>query len=187
MSQVEDPGWGPALKGAAFVLVPGLGARRMMRGTNALTVMRQLWITFVTATLLIGVLVMVVNASLEGGGADGRVVAGVIAALGVISQLVGANFLPAIDGRTQAEVQEAAQKHFFLRVALAEPAALLGFLGFVLSANPAVYALGAVVSLAGMLDARPSTRWLDRGQQQLRESGSEISLLGVLVQGGVTR
>ena len=105
----------------------------------------------------------------------------------LISQLVGANFLPAIAGRTQAEVQEAAQKHFFLRVALAEPATLLGFLGFVLSANPAVYGLGAVVSLAGMLDARPSTRWLDRGQLQLRESGSEISLLGVLVQGGVTR
>ena len=41
--------------------------------------------------------------------------------------------------------------------------------------------------IAGLLDAAPGTRWLERGQDQLRESGSSVDLLDALVRAGITR
>lgn len=184
MSAAPDPGWGAALRAA---LVPLKGARMAQAGAPALLVMRALWFTFFIAVLLLGVVVAIVGAQLPGGGVDGRVAAGVVVAISVLAQVVAGAFIPPISGRTVDEVRGTAQRAFFLRVALAEPGALLGFMGFALSGNAAVYLAGAVVSIAGLFDAAPGTRWLERGQDQLRESGSSVDLLDALVRAGVTR
>ena len=126
-------------------------------------------------------------AGLPGGGVDGRIVAGVVVGIGVVAQLVAGAFVPPIAGETDGEVRRTAQRHFFLRVALAEPGALLGFMGFVLSGNPAVYLAGAIVSIAGLVDAAPGQRWIERGQDQLRDAGSPVDLMDALLGGGVTR
>lgn len=180
----EDPGWRPAIRAA---LVPVKGARLARDGGSSLLVMRALWIAFTTAILLMGVVVVLVSTELPSGGIDGRFAAAFVVGLGVLAQVVAGAAVPAIGGRTADDVGRTAQRAFFIRVLLAEPAALLGFLGFALSGNPAVYLAGAVVSFAGMVDAMPGERWLARGQVQLTESGSSVQLLDALVRGGVSR
>lgn len=184
MTDPRDPGWRPAI-GAA--LVPVKGARLVRDGGSALLVMRALWIAFTTAIVLIGVVVILVSTELPGGGIDGRFTTAVVVALGVLAQAVAGAVLPAIAGMKAGDVRRTAQRAFFIRVLLAEPAALFGFLGFALSGNPAVYLAGAVVSFAGMVDAMPGERWLASGQAQLVESGSSVDLLDALLRGGVTR
>lgn len=183
MSSMRDPGWGAAFRAA---LVPMKGARMLKGGAAALLVMRVLWVTFVVAVLLLGVVVAVVAAELPGGGIDGRLAAGGVVVIGLFLQIAAGSFVPAVAGSTVDEVRDAAQRSFFLRVALAEPAALLGFLGFALSGNGGVYVAGAIVSLAGLSDAAPNRRWLERGQEQLRASGSSVDLTDALLAGGVT-
>ncbi|MEQ8841708.1 MAG: hypothetical protein RIB98_12070 [Acidimicrobiales bacterium] len=183
----SDPGWGDALKRVPAALVPTRGMRMAAGGTNGLTIMRLVWITFVASMLLIGVAVFAIDRALPGGGADGRVVAMVVAGLGVFAQVAAIRFVPAITGTTMPAVRATAQRAFFLRIAFAEPAALLGFLGFVLSGNAAVYVVGFVVGMAGMADAAPTASWIADGQKELQASGSDVELLAALVSGGITR
>ena len=187
MSRAEDPGWKSAFLGGLFILIPGFGARRTMKSSNGLVVMRQLWCTFISAMLLIGVVVIFVDRQLEDGGMDGRLVAGFVVVIGVVTQLAGFGFLPAISGKNTNAVRSSAQARFFLRIALAEVPAFVGFFGFILTTNPWVYAAGFAIGFAGMLDARPSAAWIDRGQQQLQADGSDVSLLAALTGGGITR
>lgn len=187
MSRAVDPGWGEAARLLPSMLLPTRGMRLAAGGTAGLTVMRVLWLTFVASMLLLGIVVVVIDSVAPGGGVDGRVVGGVVAALGVGLQAVSVRFLPDLAGRTVEEVRAAVQRIFFLRVAFAEPAALLGFMGFVVSGNVAVYVIGAVIGLAGMYDAAPSAGWLARSAEQLRSSGSDVDLLDAVTRGGLTR
>lgn len=187
MSEAVDPGWGAAARRAPLILVPTRGMRSALADDNGLVVMRMVWITFVAVMVVIGALVVAIDRSLPGGGADGRVVAAGVAGVGIFLQVVSTKFIPVIAGKKMAAVRSAAQRAFFIRVAFAEPAALLGFMGFVLSGNVAVYAVGFAVGLAGMTDAAPTGRWIAAGQAELAASGSDVDLLAALVSGGLTR
>jgi len=154
---------------------------------DGLSVMRVLWMTFMSAMLLMAVAVIVIDQVLPGGGVDGRVVGGVVVAVSVFAQIVANKFVPEVAGSTMSAVRETAQRSFFVRIAFAEPAALLGFLGFVVSGNAAVYGLGCVVGMAGLFDAAPTAAWIRKGQDQLKGSGSDVELLAALVSGGITR
>jgi hypothetical protein len=170
-----------------MALIPTRGMRVALGSTDGLTVMRMAWVTFTVSMVVIGVLVAVIDAVLPGGGVDGRLVAAVVIGLGVFAQVLSTKFVPAVSGSTMPMARATAQRAFFIRVAFAEPAALVGFLGFVVSGNVAVYAGGFIVGLAGMYDAAPTTAWIARGQEQLSDSGSDVELLDALVSGGITR
>jgi hypothetical protein len=187
MTGAVDPGWGAAVRKVPLAMLPTRGMRMASGSTDSLTVMRLLWLTFTAVMVLLGVVVVVIDRVAPGGGVDGRAVGVVVVGLGAVAQLVAAKVVTDITGATMPEVRAAAQRAFFLRVALAEPAALLGFLGFVVSGNAAVYGAGFVVGMAGMIDAAPTRAWLERGQQQLRGAGSDVELLAALVSGGLTR
>lgn len=180
MSDRRDPGWGAAFR-AGFV--PLRRARVLHDGTPPLLVLRSVWTAFAFSVVLISIVVGAVATQLPGGGPDGRVVAGVVVAIGVFAQLVAVSFVPPLSGVTPDEVQAAATRAVLLRIALAEAAALVGFLGFALAGNAAVYFAGALVSAVGMYDAMPGRRWIAQGQAQLRESGSSVDLLDALLDG----
>lgn len=187
MTKAVDPGWGDALGQVPRMFVPTKATRLVAESVDGLGVMRVLWLIFVAAMLLIGTTVAVIDRLAPGGGADGRVVGAVVAAVAVSLQLLAPKFVPAIDGATNAAVRAQAQRAFFVRVAFAEPAALLGFMGFVVSGNVAVYVLGALIGLAGMYDAAPNRRWFEAGNRSLRAAGSDVDFLTAITQGGITR
>jgi hypothetical protein len=187
MSGAVDPGWGDAFRRLPKLFVPTSGQRMVVESNDGLAVMRVLWVTFVSAVALLGVVVVIIDQVAPGGGADGRVVAVVVAAIGVFLQIVSVKFVPPIAGRTAGEVRERAQRAFFIRVAFAEPAPLVGFMGFVLSGNLAVYLVGAVTGLAGMYDAAPNSRWINEGDESLRASGSDVDFLQAMIGGGISR
>jgi hypothetical protein len=187
MSHAVDPGWGEAIKKVPLALLPTRGMRLAAGSGDGLTVMRVVWITFTFSMVLIGALVVAIDRALPGNGADGRIVGGVVVGIGVFAQVVSTKFVPDIEGASMPAARGTAQRAFFLRVAFAQPSALVGFLGFVVSGNVAVYALGFVVGLAGMFDAAPTSGWIERGQAQLKTSGSDVELLAALTGGGITR
>lgn len=187
MSGAVDPGWVEAVRKVPLALLPTRGMRMASGSADSLTVMRVLWLTFTAVMVFIGVVVVVIDRVAPGGGVDGRVAGAVVVGLGFFAQVVAAKLVNEITGSTMPEVRASAQRAFFLRVALAEPAALFGFLGFVVSGNVAVYGTGFVVGMVGMYAAAPTRAWIDRGDRQLRSSGSDVELLAALVGGGLTR
>ncbi|MDW3220494.1 MAG: hypothetical protein R8F63_17940 [Acidimicrobiales bacterium] len=184
MTDARDPGWRPAIVGGILGLVPLVGSGLVRRSKNSLLLLRQLWVTFTTALVLVGVVVFVLRSALDGGGIDGRIVAAVVIVVGVATQVVAPRFLPTVAGNTDAEVRRAAARGVFLRIALAESVALMAFVGVIVSGNAGIYVLGFVIGITGMMDAAPTAAWLDRAQQQLRESGSSVDVLSAMTGGG---
>lgn len=187
MSRAVDPGWGQAIRKVPVALLPTRGMRLAVSSRDGLTVMRIAWITFTFVMVLIGAAVVAIDQALPGGGTDGRVVGAVVLIAGVFSQVASTKFVPDVEGTTMPAARGTAQRAFFVRVAFAQPSALLGFLGFAISGNVAIYLLGFVVGLTGMFDAAPTTGWIEKGQAQLKASGSDVELLAALVSDGITR
>lgn len=187
MTAAVDPGWGQAVAKLPTALLPTRGMRMAVGSTDGLTVMRVLWLAFTAAMVLLGVVVALIDAFVPGGGVDGRIVVAAVLGFGVLAQLVATRVAGEVAGATPAAVRASAQRVFFVRVALAEPAGLLGFLGFVLSGNVAVYVAGAAVAMVGLVAVAPTRSWIERGQGRLADRGSDVDLLAALVGGGITR
>ena len=188
MSTVEDPGWRPAAKGIFFAFAPMLGPRMAQRSTNGLLLMRQAWVSFTSAACIIWVPVLWLWLAGDlTSGFDSRVAAAGVGVLGALPQLVALLALASPVAREEKAARAEAQSTFLLRVALAEIAAVIGFIGFTLSLNPAVYLVGFVIALVGLLAAAPTAANIERMQQRLREAGSDVDLLSALVSGGITR
>lgn len=184
MNDSLDPGWRRAILGGLFGLIPFVGPRIVRGSKNALLLGRQLWVTFVVALVAVGIVVLVLRSELDGGGINAQVVAGVVAVVGVLTQVVAPRFIPLIEGRNNEEARQSAARSMLLRIALAESVALLSFMGVLLTGNAAIYLLGFALGMTGMADAAPTASWVDKGQQQLRESGSTVNLLRALTSGG---
>ena len=186
MTDRPDSGWGSAARSALTALIPTRGARLAQRGTNGLLVLRQLWCSFAGAMVLFALLAVLASAGVSSS-VDGRIVAGVVVAAGVIAQLMGMAFVAPVRGPSVDDVRRSAQRHVLVRVALAEVSALAGVIGAFVSANLAVYGIGAVVALAGLIDAAPSDRWLAARQADLDAEGTAVDLRDALESAGLTR
>jgi hypothetical protein len=181
---LDDPGWRSAVDLAAKGLVVpwvGLSGRRPSGGVDGLVALRSLVLTFVLAVSMIGVVVAVLDrygrlpAQLEA-----IPVAGAVVACGVLAQLAGAFVERPLDGSTAAALAAAYRTRFFVRVGLAESAALLGFVGFILTGAPAVYLAGSVMTLVGFTRLAPTRARLAADQQRLSSTGSAIRLVAAL-------
>ena len=178
----EDPGWRPALGGTLWGLVPSIAIARargkVRRGeVDRLLTLRSLFVAFSTALVLVGVVVVVLwtTADLEAPFAGGPVAVAVGVAGLVL--LVASTMVARLDGRTEEALGESCRRRFFLRMALSELAALFGFVGFVLTNNPAIYPLGAAFSAVGFAVLAPTAANLARDQEGLRCDGSRHSLV----------
>lgn len=190
MTSSSDPGWRPALRGGAWIPVPFplVGARRVIYSADGLTAIRQLWLKFLGVLVMIWIPVLVFSVtSGSETSIDARPVAVGILIGGAVLQLVVPTLFGRMQGETEDEVRGRAQRLLFLRILVAEVPALAGFLGFMATANPAVYLAGWLVAMAGMIGAAPTRRKLERLQLQLSESGSSVDLVTALVNSGISR
>jgi F0F1-type ATP synthase membrane subunit c/vacuolar-type H+-ATPase subunit K len=181
----NDPGWRPALGGSLWGLVPSIGIARtqakVRRGElDGLVALRSLFIAFATALVLVGVVVVVLwtTADLEGS-LDGGPVAVAVGLAGLVL-LVASTVVGRLDGTSEASLAESYRRRFFLRMGLSESAALLGFVGFILTDNPAIYPLGAAFSAVGFALLAPTAANLARDQEALRRDGTRTLLLQAL-------
>ena len=182
----EDPGWGPVIRKLPLLLIPVVGMTRLSKEPNGLLAMRILWVVFVNAIVLIGVVVLLLGDELDGVLNPSLALAATVM-VGVFAQLAGPRLVRGPDLLSAAAFAPTFQRWFFSRVAFAEVAALFGFVMFILSGSGLVYALGAVIALAGMIDAAPGARRLATLQKQADDEGSGLDVLGALQQGGLTR
>ena len=177
----EDPGWFSA-KGLLWLLIPGLGIQRAQRdATDALGVLRVVFTSFSMALLFIGVVVAFLA---SGSSSEGTMSAGVVAAgvagYGAISLFVPRLVEPPLDCSGPPALLASYRTRFFLRIAIAEAAALLGFVGFFLTGEWWLYPLGAFFSFVGFARLAPTRSNLDREQEVLNASGCGQSLMSVL-------
>ena len=176
-----DPGWfSPKL--FLWMLVPPFGISRMQREVRSpLHQLRLLFISFCNALLLIGVVSLV----LAGGNDPAHVEPNRAITLGVVAVGVTTLVLPRLfdrplDCSDDVALMASYRTWWFLRIALAETAALVGFGGFVVTGELWHYPLGAAFTVVGFATAAPTSRNLARLQERLAAQGCGRSLLGVL-------
>jgi hypothetical protein len=176
----DDPGWRAAIGlSTKGVLLPWTApARGRSWGSgDGLVMVRALYASFVQAVLMIGVVVIILDRY-------GRVpdqgeplpVAGLVLAGGILAQLVGAVVEKPLDASDPGALAASYRKRFFLRLAFAESAALLGFAGFILTGAPVVYFIGLAVTLVGLARAAPTRARLAADEYRLAPAGDTIGI-----------
>jgi cbb3-type cytochrome oxidase subunit 3 len=178
----NDPGWPRSL---LWVLVPPLAIRRAQRSgdANVLQLLRLLFTSFAMSLVLIGVVVIALADS-EPAEADrpaASVVAAGVVAYGALSLFAPRLIERPLDCSDETALVSGYRTRLFLRIAFANAAALIGFVGFFLSGAAWMYPLGAIFAVMGYVRLAPSRRNLERDQEELNQQGCGLSLTGLLV------
>ena len=185
----DDPGWRPVLRHLGWVLIPGVAFafqwwwRRPSR--DGLTALRTVFASFVVAFGHIAVVVFTLDATirLRRHPLNGLYAAAAVVVLGVygltVPRLVERR--TRIDCTDDAKLAGAYVARFFLRAAFSNTAGLVGFVGFMLTNNPAEYLLGLAFTLIGLTRTAPTARNLAADQRALSAEGCHRSLLHALV------
>ena len=187
-SQPDDPGWHPTLAAMWWLLVPGWGIRRqrhqLAAGANGLTALRQLFVNFAAALLLIGVVVVVVlsatSPKLTQHPLPVLAVAAAIVAAGAVALGVPRLIDRPLDCSDDGRLAASYRTRFFMRVAFSQAASLIGFVGFILSNAGWLYALGAAFTAVGYYRLAPTAAHLASDQDGLRQAGCQRSLIQAL-------
>lgn len=178
----DDPGWGKPHE-ILLGLVPGVMARRAARSSSPLAMLRSVFSSFVLALVLYGVVLVFIDL---GGASDeppgvstGSAVAGV-ALIGVVLVALSARIGGAPTCGTPAELVGRYRTRFFLRVACAEAAALVGFVASFLCENVVAYFVGMALALVGFAWLAPTRAHLQREDEHLRAINCPASLYAAL-------
>jgi hypothetical protein len=188
----EDPGWRPALKVTAWMLIPGMAfvvrvRRTAIGGGDGLTTLRSLFLTFALSFGLIGIVVGFLAAGGTRSSLSAPAGALLVSAVGTVSVLLVRFVRRPLDCRSDASLADSYRSRLFLRLAFSQAAALCGFAAFFLTANPAMYPLGLVFSAAGFASLAPTAAHLNADQQELNGAGCGRSLTLALRFGGTER
>jgi F0F1-type ATP synthase membrane subunit c/vacuolar-type H+-ATPase subunit K len=174
----DDPGWPRGLSIFVF-LIPGAinwYGRRRAAG-DGLVMLRQIFISFVVAIVLFGVVLPFIPNDYN------EVVPWlpILIAVAVVATLVGRVSEKPLDCSTRTTLAGSYRTRFFLRVAWAEVVALFGFVFVFIGAATWIYYVGAAMTLALFwLRAAPTRISLARDQESLNASGCTQSLVAVL-------
>ena len=181
-SESLDPGWRPALTRATRSLVPLYGLKSVTKSAqDGLTAIRSILLSIIFA-LFIFVIALRIIVRPDGGdpGRTPYLIAGIgLISASVISWLVRRP-LAAPDNRSLAG---AWRTRFFVGLAVAEAAALLGFVVALSVGNTWVYGIGLAFALYGLWAIAPSRRNLARDQERIRARGSPLDLTTALLGG----
>lgn len=164
------------------MFVPWVGLQRAQKeGINALEMLRQLFTAFASALLLIGVVALfLASGSTNESTMSPGVVAVGVAGYGVVSLFIPGLFERPLDCTDPASLVGSYRTRFFLRIAFADAAALVGFVGSFLADAWWLYPLGAGFALVGFIRLAPTQANLQRDQEALNLSGCGQSLSEVL-------
>ena len=184
-----DPGWSAAVRDFAVTAVPIVGLaflRHRSKNPTPLVATRALFLQFAWAIALIGLVVLILRSyadfspdagtpPLDAGPTATAAVAFVGAGAIIASRLVGR-----LDGSTPEQLLGSWRTRFFLRMALSEAAALLGFVGFVLTYSLWPWLAGLGISAIGFALLAPTARQIQADQEHLAEQGCAFSLLAAV-------
>ena len=95
--------------------------------------------------------------------------------------------VPPTDGRSADALARSFQRATLVRIMLAEAAAIVGFVCFLLTGSWLVYGAGFLIAAWGMWLAAPRTATLEATQADLADRGSDLHLIRVLNTTRLTR
>lgn len=174
-----DPGWRRSL----LALIPGYGLVLSLRGggtrTDGLVMLRSVFVSFTGAIVMFAVVLVFLFplGPVEAAGAMPSVVVG----YGVISLgLARALGRHRLDCASETALASTYRSRFFLRIAVAEAAALLGFTGAFIQERLWIYLVGAAFALVGFALTAPSAGNLRKEQDALNRAGCSLSLAATL-------
>lgn len=184
MDPDADPGWSGAVSTSFLGLVPGLGWRhrgKQSRAADGLVTLRVVYLSFALGFVLIGVVVAVLEGT---GGTIGSAAEAPVAVAVVILGLASLAAPRLVDRPLPCDDEPALavgyRQRFFLRIALAEAAALAGFVGYLASSGGWLYPLGAFFTAIGFVRLAPTVGHLQQDQEVLRARGCGLSLTAAL-------
>jgi hypothetical protein len=177
-SWLRDPGWRSSLPAA--VLLAFLPWWIQRQKGDGLVALRSVFVAFVSALVLFGVVLMVIapaGAATEPLG---------ILAIGVLGLAVHILVLPIVVFRrplscsSDLALATAYRTRFFLGLAFSEAVALVGFVATFLGAGWVSYWVAFVFAELGFARIAPTTAHIDAEQRRLTEAGCERSLFVAL-------
>jgi hypothetical protein len=174
----DDPGWELSPR-TLLVFVPGLfRSRRSPASQDALTTIRQLWLSFPVAIVAVGVVSLLTR------GAPTQPAGGWVAVLAVVSvlcllaaELFGRRPLDCSDLPALAASY---RSRFFLRAAFSEAIALFAFVATLIVGQWWIYWLFLPFALYGFGGNAPTTGRVRAEQERLRLAGCELTLVRAL-------
>jgi len=163
-----------------WIVAPRSAAQRAIReGVSTLRMVRTMFTASSMLLLLVGVVVIVLAVVSDGeNDVSGWLVAGGVTAWGAAALLLSRVMRRPAPCDSNTSLAAWYRTTFFLRVAFASSAALVGFLGFVLTWTPWIYVIGAVFAAVGMVRLAPTERRLQADQAAINGQGGDRSLLG---------
>jgi F0F1-type ATP synthase membrane subunit c/vacuolar-type H+-ATPase subunit K len=172
----EDPGW----KVSPWALLPGGSKRALDASPSLVGGLRTLLATFSWAIVLFGVVLAFLELddgeepSLSLGAA-----VGIVVVVGLSCTLVG-RMVGRLDGTSDEAVLQTYRTRFFLRLALGETAALVGFVLCFLAHSIVPYLAALPFTALGFWRAAPTGSSIDDDQAELQSQGSAVVLRPLL-------
>jgi hypothetical protein len=176
----DDPGWTFRWSSILLVLVPQLAIRRLARGnTDPLVALRSLFLSFCAAIFAISIVALVLGDITKGSVPSGVAIVLVVVA-GCISLLAQRYFSRPLDCTSLGSLAASYRTRFFVRLALSDAAALVGFM-FDIAVGPWwVYFIGAGFAVVGLWRLAPTRGHLAQDQASLSSTGCRWSLTEAL-------
>ncbi|HVV37712.1 MAG TPA: hypothetical protein VHC63_13965 [Acidimicrobiales bacterium] len=143
--------------------------------------MRQVFLSFVTAVLLFQVVLVVIGTTPDVAPRPGLAVA--FLGLGVLMVFVVSPTVQrgaALDGTNASTLAASYRTRFFLRLAFAEAAALLGFVAFFVANVWWVYPASLVSTFIGFARLAPTKAHLAADQRELQARGCTLTVTRAL-------
>jgi hypothetical protein len=187
----RDPGWRDVitpwfLVGLVLGMIPFLGRRVMQRALrgrsqDGLLMLRQLFLHFLVAVLLIGMVAGVVSLDERPSSTEQQVAVILLVALGTAC-LAAAEWFgrKPLDCSDDAHLAVGYRSRFFLRIAFSEAVALFGFVSVFVVGRWWLYWVGAAFTLVGFARLAPTAANLTADQWRLTQAGCTRSLVEVL-------
>jgi hypothetical protein len=176
----EDPGWRLTWSALPALLVPQLAMRRMARSdADPLVALRSLFLTFCAAIVGVGIVATVLGDVTVKSHSSGVSLAIAVAA-GCASLLAQRFYSRPLDCTSLDSLRSSYTTRFFLRVAFADAAALVGFMLDIAMGPWWVYFVGAGFAAVGLAQVSPTRRHLAQDQDELSIDGCTRSLTEAL-------
>jgi hypothetical protein len=174
-----DPGWG-GIKHILLFMLPG-GAQLAKRQADALVATREIFVSFCTALALFGVVLVFLGFDGTRSQISDVVAAGIVVVIGVATlalRMVFGN--RSLDCAGVVQLRTSYRSRFFLRMAIAEVAALCGFVLTFMAEASWLYFVGAAFTAVGFAAAAPTRRQLARDQARLTATGCSLDLVAAI-------
>lgn len=182
--RMDDPGW--QLRPSSFL--PIMPTRRLRSGPASsgglLATLRDLFVSFCVAIALIGVVVIVLGDVAERDRA--ALSATIVVVVGASTIVAGALVKRQLDCSSDAALASSYRTRFFLRLAVAEWAALVALVSGLVLGPWWIYFVGAAFTALEFARLAPTQAHLEADQRRLTGEGCHRSLVAVLTSAPTT-